>query len=151
MVLAVELDGSCPDGSEAKVPWRLEVVEDSGASSSGVSLLTMAHTACGSVLCRSAQSDRKEDPSAVGARVARQLLEELAHGGCTDEFATDQVLVFAALAAGESRVRCGPPSLHTTTAAGLVSALLPGATVAFERTDDGGHLMRVGGIGLPAK
>lgn len=56
-------------------------------------------------------------------RVSDDLLGEIVHGGCVDEYMRDQLVVFQALADGKSRVYGGmtgnafvPPSLHAQTA-----------------------------------
>jgi RNA 3'-terminal phosphate cyclase (ATP) len=61
-------------------------------------------------------------PSIV-RKVSDELLVELEHGGCVDEFLRDQLVVFQALAAGRSSVYGGTrggrtvePSLHAQTA-----------------------------------
>jgi RNA 3'-terminal phosphate cyclase len=40
------------------------------------------------------------DPEELGAKVAREILSELKHGGCTDEYLSDQIIIFMALAEG---------------------------------------------------
>lgn len=37
-------------------------------------------------------------------------------GGCVDKYIQDQMIIFMALAQGESRLLCGPLTLHTETA-----------------------------------
>ncbi len=37
----------------------------------------------------------------------------LCRPGCVDEYMQDQLIIYMALAAGRSRVRCGPLSLHS--------------------------------------
>lgn len=56
-------------------------------------------------------------------KVSDDLLTELEHGGCVDEYSRDQFVVFQALAEGRSEVYGGKvkdvlvePSLHTKTA-----------------------------------
>lgn len=61
---------------------------------------------------------RAED---VGGAAARALAEDLACGACVDRWAQDQLVVFAALAAGTSRLLCGEPTLHTRTALALAT------------------------------
>ncbi|MEQ1571826.1 MAG: RNA 3'-terminal phosphate cyclase [Myxococcota bacterium] len=64
----------------------------------------------------------------VAQAAADELLRWHAHGAPVDEHLADQLLVFLALAGG-GRFRTGPPSLHTTTNAEIVSKFLP---VRFE-------------------
>ncbi|KAH7081168.1 RNA 3'-terminal phosphate cyclase domain-containing protein [Paraphoma chrysanthemicola] len=62
-------------------------------------------------------------PRTIVKQVSDELLVEIAHEGCVDEYARDQVVVFQALAEGKSRVDAGLKtgaknrlSLHTRTA-----------------------------------
>ena len=61
------------------------------------------------------------------SKVVRDLDDELAHGGCVDEFMQDQLVVFQALAGGRTEVDGGTDrraSLHTQTARWVVETLL---------------------------
>ena len=52
-------------------------------------------------------------------KVVGDLIHEIAHGGCVDEYMQDQIVVFQALAAGKAEVDCGidrEATLHTKTA-----------------------------------
>lgn len=73
-------------------------------------------------------------------RVAAELIGEIEHGGCVDEYLRDQLVVFQALAAGRSVVLGGKngsvrvePSLHAKTAQWVARKIL---RVDFD--DDGG-------------
>ena len=56
---------------------------------------------------------------AIGKYVARQLLEDVKMGATLDRYASDQIIPFAALAAGESRFRIPHLSDHVQTSAWL--------------------------------
>lgn len=58
------------------------------------------------------------------SQVVTDLVAELEHGGCVDEFLQDQLVVFQVLAEGKSRVEGGNPSLHTLTARWVASEIL---------------------------
>lgn len=60
----------------------------------------------------------------IGKHVARQLLDELASGATLDRFAADQIIPFAALAAGESRFLIPAVSDHVLTSAWLAEEFL---------------------------
>jgi RNA 3'-terminal phosphate cyclase (ATP) len=64
-------------------------------------------------------------PSMV-EKVSDDLLSEIEHGGCVDEWMRDQLVVFQALAEGTSRVDGGgrEPSLHARTAMWVASEVL---------------------------
>jgi RNA 3'-terminal phosphate cyclase (ATP) len=64
-------------------------------------------------------------------KVSDDLLAEIEHGGCVDEFSRDQLVVFQALAEGRSRVNGGKrgeervePSLHARTAMWVAQEIL---------------------------
>jgi RNA 3'-terminal phosphate cyclase (ATP) len=64
-------------------------------------------------------------------KVSSDLVAEIEHGGCVDEFMRDQLVVFQALAKGRSQVDGGrtkgklvAPSLHTKTAQWVVNKML---------------------------
>jgi RNA 3'-terminal phosphate cyclase (ATP) len=76
-------------------------------------------------------------------RVSDDLLSEIEHGGCVDEFLRDQLVVFQALAEGKSTVfsgtrRDGPvkPSLHALTAIWVAKEVI-GVEFDDEGTCDG--------------
>lgn len=90
-------------------------------------LLLIATSKNGHKLARDCLWGQKINPNRMERSIA-QLIEhvidelaiELAHGGCVDEYMRDQLVVFQALAKGESKVSGGvengvprKPSLHT--------------------------------------
>lgn len=59
--------------------------------------------------------------------VTEDLMTEISHGGCVDEFMQDQLVIFQALAKGRSEINAGTnreASLHTKTAWWIVKELL---------------------------
>jgi RNA 3'-terminal phosphate cyclase len=51
----------------------------------------------------------------IGKHVAKQLLEDMKTGATVDRFAVDQIIPFAALAEGESRIRIAAVTDHLLT------------------------------------
>ena len=103
-------------------------------------LLLVAETSHGYRLGRDWLVDRKLNPdnprktaATIVDKVTADLAQELAHGGCVDEFLQDQLTVFQALARGRSTVAAGPTSLHTETTRWVCEKVLG---IAF--ADDGG-------------
>jgi RNA 3'-terminal phosphate cyclase (ATP) len=78
----------------------------------------------------------------IGTNTARRLLEDVRTGATLDRYASDQVIVFAAMAAGRTRVQLASVSDHVRT--GLWLADLFG--VATARLD--GRHLRIDGGGL---
>lgn len=94
-------------------------------------LLLVAETSSGYRLGRDWLYDRKiSSPRAVDdlvSRVVDDLKQELAHGGCVDEFLQDQLVVFQALAEGRGFVDLGKveeASLHTRTVRWVVEKII---------------------------
>ena len=79
----------------------------------------------------------------IGARVAHELLEEIASGATLDRHASDQVIPFAALAAGTSTFRVPLITGHTETGTWLASVSLS-ADVRAE-----GQMLVISGQGNP--
>ncbi|KAF9239599.1 RNA 3'-terminal phosphate cyclase domain-containing protein [Melanogaster broomeanus] len=63
-----------------------------------------------------AVSTREKQPESVGEEAAEELVRNLSHGGCVDEYLQDQIIIFLALANGRSIVKAGPLTDHTRTA-----------------------------------
>lgn len=78
----------------------------------------------------------------IGTHVARQLLDEIASGATLDRFAADQIIPFAALAAGESRFIIPTVTDHVLTGAWLAEVFL-GAQVCIE-----GNRLAIHGVGF---
>ena len=76
--------------------------------------------------------DKSRPATEVGDSAAESFIKNYDQGGCVDEFAQDQVIVFMALASGVSRVRTGKLTLHTETSI-YFSEQLTGAS-AFDTT-----------------
>ncbi|KAF2113931.1 RNA 3'-terminal phosphate cyclase domain-containing protein [Lophiotrema nucula] len=93
--------------------------------------------------------------SSIVKKVASDLVAEIEHGGCADEYLRDQLVVFQALSKGRSQVNGGmkkaallEPSLHAKTAQWVVNEMLG---VEF---DEGGACDGIGlvpGKGLAAE
>lgn len=69
--------------------------------------------------------------SSLVKRVGSDLIGELKHGGCVDEYLRDQLIIFQSLAEGKSQVDGGTmkdelvePSLHAKTAQWVISEML---------------------------
>lgn len=97
-------------------------IDEDSRDSKRLYLLLVAETSSGYRLGRDLLYDRKtSSPRAVDdlvSRVVDDLEQELAHGGCVDEFLQDQLVVFQALAEGRGFVNLGKvkeASLHTRT------------------------------------
>lgn len=67
----------------------------------------------------------------------------------TDEYLTDQLLIFMALADGTSRIACNDLSLHSQTIIELLRLFIPGIEITVDPIDDkNNQLVTVRGVGM---
>jgi len=127
-------------GHEAEV----EVIYDESSLQPGAGLAVFADLSGGSRL----GSDRAGAPGrrseAIGKYVARQLLEDLKTGATLDRHASDQIIPFAALAAGESAFRIPCLSDHIRSNMWLSEEFLGAKITAME------NRLVVHGVGFEA-
>jgi len=77
--------------------------------------LITAHTSTICILAGSGIGEKGKKAEDVGTAAAEELLTQIKHGGCVDEFLQDQLIIFMALASGHSKIKSGPLSEHTKT------------------------------------
>lgn len=94
---------------------HIEEREDTSAQQPGAGLALFADFDDDVRLGADRAGARGRSAERVGARAAHQLLDAVGSGGTLDRFAADQVLVFAALAPGRSRVRLAAVTDHVRT------------------------------------
>ncbi|CAG8483029.1 13996_t:CDS:2 [Acaulospora colombiana] len=86
------------------------------AVSKGFDLLLWAETSTGCIISGGAIGSNRQSPDEVGKKAAEELLSNIRHGGCVDEYLQDQLIIFMSLAEGKSQLVTGPISMHTRTA-----------------------------------
>lgn len=129
--------------ASAGLTAAIECREETGALQAGAALVLFADLAGGARLAADRAGAPRRPSEAIGAFVARQLLEELGAGATIDRYAADQIVLFAALAEGESRFRLPQVTEHMQTSAWLASEFL-GVQVRIEN-----RLLIVDGRGFP--
>jgi RNA 3'-terminal phosphate cyclase len=82
---------------------------------------------------------------AIARNVVKGLLEDIATGATLDRFAADQLILYAGLAAGQSRYIVPRPTDHVESGLWLIEKLL-GAKTGFED-----NLICIDGIGFPGR
>ncbi|CCM03826.1 uncharacterized protein FIBRA_05975 [Fibroporia radiculosa] len=118
------------------------------AIGSGSGIVLWAETSGGCVLGGSAIGAKGKDPEKVGAEAAEELIRNLGHGGCVDEYLQDQMIIFLALAKGRSLIKAGPLTLHTKSAI-WVAEQLTGAKFLITELE-GQTWIECNGIGYTA-
>jgi len=127
--------------SRRRLRPEIEVLNDATAPQAGAALAVVAETEDGRLLGADRAGAPRRTSEAIGRAVAHALLADLDSGASVDRHLADQLVVFAALAAGESRYSVPRVSEHLETNLWLAETMA-GAHTAIE-----GNLVRVEGIG----
>lgn len=101
----------------------LEIIKHSNAKGSGTGIVIIGKTTTNCIFGASAIGNRKVKPQQTGEGAAIELLDSLLSGGCVDDWLSDQLILFMALAKGESKVLTGGLTLHTRSAIEVASVL----------------------------
>jgi len=123
----------------------IQVLYDDSALQAGAGLAAFADLSSGARIGSDRAGAQRRSSEAIGKYVASQLLEDLRTGATLDRYGSDQVIPFAALAAGESRFRIPRVTEHIESNAWLSCKFL-GADVHFEE-----HELVVNGVGYRAR
>lgn len=107
-----------------QVQIDVEVLGDAAAVGMGSALVLAAQTEHGR-LGAAVVAQRGVSSEELGVQAGRALRADLQSGAGVDLHAADQLLVYAALAAGESRFTVREVSLHAETAMWLIGQFLP--------------------------
>ena len=110
---AQELLGNAEEVAGAAVDVAAVREDASSAVGSGSGIVLWAETETGCIIGGSALGTKSKAFSTVAKEAVDELLANLKHGGCVDEYLQDQLIIFMALASGRSSVSCGPLTLHT--------------------------------------
>lgn len=123
----------------------IQVLYDNSALQAGACLAAFADLSGGARIGSDRAGAQRRSSEAIGKYVASQLLEDLTAGATLDRYASDQVIPFAALAAGESRFRIPRVTEHIESNAWLSREFL-GAEIHIEE-----HELVVKGVGFRAR
>ncbi|KAF8510221.1 RNA 3'-terminal phosphate cyclase [Hysterangium stoloniferum] len=129
---------------------NIEVVQESAkdAVGNGSGIILWAETTEGCIIGGSAIGEKGTDATKTGKEAAKELVSNLAHGGCVDEYLQDQVIIFMALANGTSTLATGPLTLHTKTAIWLAEELTEARFITKKEHETGRMIISCEGIGL---
>lgn len=93
----------------------IEVVTDMSARSPGSGIVLWAKSPLSAIIGADSLGERGKKAEHVGEEAARQLISQLQQNKPVDKHLSDQLIVWMALANGESRIECTELTLHTTT------------------------------------
>lgn len=119
----------------------IEIINDKKAIQRGAALALWALTDSGCIIGTDMSGKIGRTSEEIGRCVARNLLEDLDSGATVDRFVADQLIIYAALAQGESEYKVPRISEHIESNLWLVKDVL-GAEVERD-----GNLLRIKGIG----
>ncbi|KAJ3330309.1 hypothetical protein HDU76_005986 [Blyttiomyces sp. JEL0837] len=131
----------------------IEIVKDDSRISVGTAMgcLIYIETTTGLRIAGSSLGGPKSFTKDLSKQCTTMLINDWDHGGCVDEYLQDQLIIFMALAKGNSSIVTGPLSLHTRTAI-YGAELLTEARFTCTEFDDGSGRVRIEcqGCGLVA-
>jgi len=132
------------------VQVNIETYKESPHSSfgNGSGIVIVAKTSTGCILGGSALGSPKVSPQDTGIKCAEELLEAVECGGCVDKYVQDQLILYMALAAGESLVKTGPLTLHCETAIHIAEKLTNAKFTVSDDPHSSGWIIKCQGIGL---
>ncbi|XP_002128174.2 RNA 3'-terminal phosphate cyclase-like [Ciona intestinalis] len=111
--------------SYPEVPINIQAVQEpkNAVVGNGTGIIVVAETTTGCCISGTALGRKGIQAEQVGSDAAEMLLRNLSYGACVDEYLQDQLIIFMALAAGYSRIKTGPITLHTQTAIHIASMM----------------------------
>lgn len=121
---------------------EIEIRHDAESPQRGAALALFADTGEAVRLGADQAGALRRRAESIGKHVASQLLDDVASGATLDRFASDQIIPFAALAAGESRFIIPTVTDHVLTSAWLADLFL-GAQVTID-----GQRLAIHGVGF---
>jgi RNA 3'-terminal phosphate cyclase (ATP) len=121
---------------------EIEVRNDTTSLQPGAALALFADREAAVRLGADQAGAPRRSAESIGKHVAKQLLDDLKSGATLDRFAADQIIPFAALAAGESRFIIPTVTDHMLTSAWLADVFL-GAPVRID-----GQRLVINGVGF---
>ncbi|MBU4304503.1 MAG: RNA 3'-phosphate cyclase [Candidatus Omnitrophica bacterium] len=120
----------------------IEIINDKSANQRGAALFIYAQTDTGCIIGADMAGKLGRPAEKIGGYVARSLLEDIDSGATVDRFTADQLILYAALADGESGYIIPRMSAHIDSNLWLVEKML-GAKVSLD-----GKRLLIKGVGL---
>jgi len=125
-----------------KIQPTIEIIKHEPAVGSATGIVIIAKTSTNCIFGASALGNRKEKIEMTGIKAAQELIYNLQSGGCVDEWLQDQIVIFMALAKGESKIRTGSLTLHTRTAID-VARIMTGAVFEITKVNVANNDQRI--------
>jgi RNA 3'-terminal phosphate cyclase (ATP) len=119
---------------------HVQGIEDSSAVQKGAALLVWVQTDTGALLGADQAGKRGRRSESIAEFVVRALCEDLATGATVDRYLADQLILFAALAEGETVYRIPRVTEHVVSSLWLVDRILGAKSTVH------GDLLRIRGV-----
>lgn len=132
----------CRELLAGETSMEFEVLQDFSALQRGAALFLGVETSTGCILGADQAGKRGRRSETIAGYVVSSLQEDLAAAATVDRHLADQLILFAALAGGETRYRIPAMTDHVESNLWLVETML-GA-----RTARDGNMIAIEGIGL---
>ncbi|MFO8085786.1 MAG: RNA 3'-terminal phosphate cyclase [Desulfobacterales bacterium] len=116
-------------------------VFEKAAVQAGAALAAWAETDTGCIIGADMAGALRRSAEFIGKHVAGNLMEDIQSSACSDRFLSDQIIPFAALAEGRSRIRIPKMTDHVESRLWLAKTIL-GAELNID-----GNLVQIDGIG----
>jgi len=123
----------------------IDIIEDASAVQSGAALLLWAESTNGCLLGFDRAGKRGRSSESIAQSAVEGLLTDISTGATVDRFAADQLILFAALARGQSRYIVPRLTDHIESNLWLIEKILGAGTEVKE------NLISIDGIGFLRK
>ncbi len=123
-------------------PVRMEVIDDTTAIQKGAALLVWAETETGCLLGADRAGKRGRSSESIAEFVVKALLEDLQTKATTDRYVADQLIIFAALADGQTEYLMPRVTEHVESNLWLIEKVLGARTELRE------NRLKIHGVGL---
>jgi RNA 3'-terminal phosphate cyclase (ATP) len=120
----------------------LDIIEDTSAVQSGAALLLWAESTDGCLLGFDRAGKRGRSSESIAHSAVQGLLSDISTGATVDRFAADQLILFAALARGQSRYIVPCLTDHIESNLWLIEKILGAGTEVRE------NVISIDGIGF---
>lgn len=121
---------------------QIQIIQDTTAIQKGAAMLLWAETDTGCLLGADRAGKRGRSSESIAESVVNSLIEDLCTGATSDRYLADQLILFAAIAEGQSAYFVPRITDHIESNLWLVEKILGASTVL-----KGNHLL-IDGIGL---
>jgi len=144
---AQQLKRAVPQIANGSVKFKCVVDHLSGdrATGNGSGVQVVLTTSTGCVHGGDGVGSPKRDPTELGRSAAEMALKSAAKV-CVDQHMQDQIIVFMALAEGQSSVLTGPLEMHTRTAIHFAE-IITGVKFEVEEITNEKYIIKCNGIG----